>query len=402
MRLPILFLLLTVMIDSMGIGLILPVMPELIEEVTGGTLAQAALWGGLLSTVFALMQFLFGPMLGSLSDRFGRRPILLTALGVMAIDYVIMALAGSIWLLLIGRIVAGITAATQTAASAAIADLSDPKKKAQNFGLVGAAIGLGFVLGPLLGGFLGGFGTRAPFIAAAVLAGMNMVLGYFVLPETVTDAIRRPIERSRLNPLGAFKALNRMDGVARGIAVFFLLQTAFHVYPSIWSYFGTERFGWDAGLIGLSLTIFGLSVAIVQAVLIRYILKYLGERGTVIYGLTFNMIAFLAISFVTSGHIALILTPLAAMGAVTSPAIQGMLSQRVGDNEQGALQGVFLSAAALAAIASPPLMTTIFFSFTHEGAALYFPGAPFIASIVILLAAFAVLFWPQRREQTII
>ncbi|WP_051491721.1 MFS transporter [Roseivivax isoporae] len=385
------------MIDSMGIGLIIPVMPDLLREVTGGTLADAALWGGVLSTSFALMQFLCGPLVGSLSDRFGRRPVLLLSLAVMAVDYVVMALASTMWLLLAGRIVGGITASTQATASAAMADLSRPEEKAAQFGLIGAAFGMGFVIGPLLGGLLGDMGTRAPFWAAAALAAANGVLGAVVLPETVTDATRRGLDRRRLNPLGAFRALGRLPGARRGLTVFFLLQTAFFVYPAIWSFFGTARFGWSAATIGLSLALFGVAVAGVQGGLIRVFLRLMGERGTVIYGLVFNALAFLALAFVASGTPALVLTPLAALGAVTSPALQGLLARRAGADEQGALQGLFSSAGALAAIVSPPVMTATFAAFTRPDAPLHLPGAPFLVSLAILLAALAVVLAPDRQ-----
>lgn len=396
MRLPVLFILLTVMIDSMGIGLIIPVMPDLIREVTGGDLANAALWGGVLATVFAVMQFLFGPLLGNLSDRFGRRPVLLISLLVMAADYVVMALAGSIWLLLAGRLVGGITAATQSTASAYMADISEPGKKAQNFGLVGAAFGLGFVIGPLLGGLLGEWGTRAPFWAAAGLAGANTVLGYFVLRETVTDTIRRRFDWRRANPLGAFKSLRALPGLGRLFTVFFLYQVAFFVYPAIWAYFGQARFGWNAGIIGVSLGLFGVMMAVVQGGLIRLILARLGERGTVLYGLVFDVFAFAALAFVTSGPIALILTPLAALGAVITPALQGIMSRAVGETRQGELQGALTSVSAIAMIIAPMVMTSVFARFTHAAAPIYFPGAPFLLSLALILAALAVFLYPKR------
>lgn len=396
MRLPVLFILLTVMIDSMGIGLIIPVMPDLIREVTGGDLANAALWGGVLATVFAVMQFLFGPLLGNLSDRFGRRPVLLISLLVMAADYVVMALAGSIWLLLAGRLVGGITAATQSTASAYMADISEPGKKAQNFGLVGAAFGLGFVIGPLLGGLLGEWGARAPFWAAAGLAGANTVLGYFVLRETVTDTIRRRFDWRRANPLGAFKSLRALPGLGRLFTVFFLYQVAFFVYPAIWAYFGQARFGWNAGIIGVSLGLFGVMMAVVQGGLIRLILARLGERGTVLYGLVFDVFAFAALAFVTSGPIALILTPLAALGAVITPALQGIMSRAVGETRQGELQGALTSVSAIAMIIAPMVMTSVFARFTHADASIYFPGAPFLLSLALILAALAVFLYPKR------
>lgn len=397
MRLPVVFILITVMIDAMGVGLIIPVMPDLIREVTGGDLANAALWGGVLATVFAVMQFLFGPVIGNLSDRFGRRPVLLISLVVMAADYVVMAIAGTMWLLLLGRIVGGITSATQATASAFMADISEPEKKAQNFGLVGAAFGLGFVIGPLMGGLLGEWGTRAPFWAAAVLAGANAFLGYFVLQETVTDAIRRPFDWRRANPLGAFKSLGELPGLGRLLAVFFLYQVAFFVYPAVWAYFGQARFGWNAGMIGLSLGLFGIMMAIVQGGLIRLILARLGERGTVIYGLVFDVFAFGALAFVTSGTVALVLTPMAALGAVITPALQGIMSKAVGDRRQGELQGALTSVGAVAMIIAPMVMTSVFAQFTHTEADIFFPGAPFLLSFGLIIVALVVFLSPPRH-----
>ncbi len=396
MRLPVVFILLTVMIDAMGVGLIIPVMPDLIREVTGGDLANAALWGGVLTTVFAVMQFLFGPVIGNLSDRFGRRPVLLISLVVMAADYVVMAVAGTMWLLLLGRIVGGITSATQATASAYMADISDPDKKAQNFGLVGAAFGLGFVIGPLLGGLLGEWGTRAPFWAAAALAGANAVLGYFVLRETVTDVIRRPFEWHRANPFGAFQSLGELPGLGRLFAVFFLYQVAFFVYPSVWAYYGQARFGWNTGMIGLSLGLFGIMMAVVQGGLIRLILARLGERGTVIYGLVFDVFAFGALAFVTSGTVALILTPLAALGAVITPALQGIMSKAVGAKRQGELQGALTSIGAIAMIVSPMVMTGVFAQYTRAEADIFFPGAPFLLSLALIFVALVVFLAPRR------
>ncbi|MBV1895389.1 MAG: TCR/Tet family MFS transporter [Rhodobacteraceae bacterium] len=390
MRLPVLFILVTVTLDAIGIGLIMPIMPDLILEVQGGTLASAAIWGGVLTTVFAFMQFLFGPIIGNLSDRFGRRPVLLISLVVMSADYLVMAVAGSIWLLLIGRIVGGITAATHSAANAYIADISKPADKAANFGLLGAGFGVGFVLGPLIGGLLGEYGTRAPFYAAAVLAALNFVFGYFILTETVTDQIRRPFNWARANPFGAFKHMSSLPGVRRLLIVFFIYSVAFHVYPSIWPYFTQERFGWSPQMIGISLALFGTMMAIVQGGLIRIILSRLGEWRTIIYGIAFDIAAFGALAVVTSGTIALVLTPMASLGAATVPAMTGIMSQLVGDDEQGALQGVMASTGALAMIVSPMLMTSVFAEFTHEGAPIYLPGAPFLVSMLLMTVALVI------------
>lgn len=382
---------LTVMIDAMGIGLIIPVMPDLIQELGGGTLAEAAIWGGILSTTFAAMQFLFGPVMGGLSDRFGRRPVLLVALVVMALDYVVMAVAGSIWLLLAGRVVGGITAATQSTASAYMADISAPHERAARFGLVGAAFGAGFVLGPLLGGLLAEYGTRAPFWLAAALAFGNAIFGWAVLTETVTDANRRRFEWRRANPLGALRALGRLEGVMPLLLVYFIYYIGFAVYPAVWSYFGKERFEWAPATIGLSLALFGVTMALIQGGLIRPILKALGERGTVIAGHVFSIMSLIGIAMITSGTWVLILTPLAALGGIIPPALQGIMSQRVANDAQGELQGALTSASALAMILSPLAMTYTFAQFTDADAPIYLPGAPFLLAATLSTIGLAAL-----------
>lgn len=397
MRLPVIFILLTVMIDAIGIGLIIPVMPDLVQEVGGGTLAQAAIWGGILSTTFAVMQFLFGPVVGGLSDRFGRRPVLLVALVVMALDYVLMALAGAIWLLLVGRVIGGITAATHSTASAYIADISAPHERAARFGLVGAAFGAGFVLGPLLGGLLAGYGTRAPFWVAAALAGGNALFGWIVLKETVTDAKRRAFDWRRANPLGALRALGRLPGLAPLLLVYFIYHVGFAVYPAVWSYFGKERFDWTPATIGLSLGLFGLTMALIQGGLIRPILKALGERGTVITGHLFSITSLILIAMVTSGTWVLLLTPLAAMGGIIPPALQGIMSARVADDAQGELQGALTSVSALAMILSPLVMTYTFARFTDAAAPVYLPGAPFLLAASLSTLGLAALLIGTRR-----
>ena len=396
-RLPMIFILITVMIDSMGIGLILPVMPDLIQTLEAGDLGQAAVWGGLLATIFAVMQFLFGPVIGGLSDRFGRRPVLLTALVVMAFDYVLMAVAGTIWLLVIGRIIGGITAATQSAAAAYMADISKPEDKSANFGLLGAAFGVGFVFGPLMGGVLAEYGTRAPFWAAAVLAAGNAVFGYFVLPETVTDRIRRPFNIRRANPLGAFKQITQLPGLGRLMGMTFIYAIAFFVYPSIWAYFGKLQFGWGPGMIGLSLGFFGIGIAIVQGLLIRPIIARIGDRNAVILGLGIDVVAFIALGLVTNGWVALALTPLTALGSIAGPALQGIMSRTASDDQQGELQGALTSINAVASIVAPMMMTQTFFYFTHSNAVAYLPGAPFLLAAVLVVGAILV-YLPMLRS----
>jgi len=389
-RLPILVILATVMIDSMGFGLIIPVMPDLIREVMGGDLAAAAIWGGFLATAFAIMQFLCGPLLGNLSDRYGRRPVLLVSLAVMSVDYVIMALADNIWLLFFGRIIAGITAATHATALAYMADISSPEDKAKAFGLVGAGFGIGFVLGPVMGGLLGEYGTRAPFWAAAFLAGANALFGWFVLKETVTDATRRAFQWRRANPLGALKALGHLPAMNRLLVVFFLYQIATAVYPSIWPYFTAERFNWEPGMIGLSLAIYGVGFALVQGTLIAPSIRIFGNRNTVMIGLAIEVAAFLFLAFVTSGLLMLITVPIAALGALGLPALQGIMSRRVPDDAQGELQGMLASLTSLTHVIAPLVMTQTFAYFSSSTAPFYLPGAPFLLSALLMLLAIAV------------
>ena len=395
-RLPMVFILITVVIDAMGIGLIMPVMPELIQEVEGAGLGRAALWGGVLTTIFAGMQFLFGPTVGSLSDRFGRRPVLLWSLVFMSFDYVLMALAGSIWLLVVGRIIGGITAATQSTSAAYVADISTPEQKAVNFGRIGAAFGIGFVFGPMLGGVLAEFGTRAPFWAAAVLAGGNAIFGYFVLPETVTDRIRRPFDWRRANPLGAFKNIGSLPGLKRLMLIIFVYTIAFFVYPGVWAYFGVERFGWGPGMIGLSLGVFGIGIAIVQGLLMKPILDRIGERKAVIFGLGVDVVAFGSLGFITNGWLALALIPLTAFGSVAGPALQGIMSRTAHDDQQGELQGTVASITAVATIVAPLIVTQTFYYFTADTAPVYLPGAPFLVSALLTMGCIVVFMQTPR------
>lgn len=398
-RLATTFILVSVMLDSMGIGLILPVMPDLIQEVEGAGIGAAAVWGGILATIFAAMQFLFGPTLGSLSDRYGRRPILITSLVIMAFDYVLMALASSIWLLVLARVIGGITAATQSTSAAYMADISEPHEKAANFGLIGAAFGMGFVLGPLLGGVLAEFGTRAPFWAAACLAAANALFGYFILPETVTDKIRRPFAWRRANPLGAFKNIGALPGLKRLMLITFVYTIAFFVYPGVWAYFGAERFGWGPGMIGLSLAVFGVGIAVVQGLLIKPIIARIGERKAVILGLSIDVLAFVLLGFITNGWVALALTPLTALGSIAGPALQGIMSRTASDDQQGELQGTVTSINAVATILAPLLVTQTFWYFTDGSAPVYLPGAPFLLSAVLTIGCIVVFMQTPRPKR---
>jgi len=374
----------------------MPVMPDLLIELGATGLSQAATWGGAMAAVFAVMQFLFGPTIGNLSDRFGRRPVLLVSLAAMSVDYIIMGFANSVWILVIGRIIGGITSATQSTASAYMADISSPEEKAQNFGLIGAAFGVGFILGPLLGGLLGELGPRAPFFAAAALAAANTIFGLIVLPETVTDAIRRPFSWRRANPVGAFRHMGKLPGVRRLMLVFFFYNIAFFVYPSVWAYFTQERFGWEPSMVGVSLAVFGASMAIVQGGLIRVVIPRLGEHRTVILGFSITVVAFLIYSLAYEGWQIFVLAPLTSLGVIAGPALQGIMSRTARDDQQGELQGILTSISALSVIISPLMMTNVFAYFTREGTPFYLPGAPFILSMGLVLLALLVFSGRKR------
>ena len=398
-RLAFVFIIITLTIDAMGIGLIIPVMPELLREIGGGDLGNAAIWGGVLSTVFAAMQFLVGPTLGSMSDRYGRRPVLLISLVVIAVDFVVMGLAHSIWLLVITRIIGGIAAATQSTAAAFIADISTPENRSANFGILGATFGVGFVLGPLLGGLLGEFGFRVPFFAAAGLATFNLILGYFVLPETVTDKIRRPFDRARSNPLGALRQIRKITGLARFLVVFFLYEFAFYVYPAVWVYFSKTQFGWNSAMIGLSLASFGISIAVVQGLFIRHIIPKLGERKTIVFGLVFNISVFLVLGFITSAFWAFLLAPVSALGAIVIPAMRGIMANKAEDNQQGEVQGIVASTQSLAVIFAPLVLTYVFYASTRPESSFNLPGAPFLFSAAIVSLSLAIFV--TRRKGSI-
>ena len=392
-RLPVLFIVATVVIEAMGIGLIIPVLPDLLREVRGADLSGAALWGGVLASSYAAMQFLFSPTLGSLSDRFGRRPVLLGSLAVIFLDYILMALAHTVWLLLIGRIIAGIAAATLATAMAFMADISSPEEKAARFGLVSAGFGAGFVLGPVLGGLLAEFGPRAPFWAAVVLSGANLAFGLAVLPET----LRRPraFDWRRANPLGGLRAVGRLPGLGALMALWLLYQVATWVYASTWAYFTQAAFGWEARMVGISLAVYGIATVVVQGGLIRLIVPRLGERRTLAWFLPWNVVVLATVAVVPSGGWLLAITPLSALGALVQPAIQGLASRIAGDDQQGELQGVLASITAVAAIVSPLVMTRTFSYATTGGRD--FPGAPFLLAAALMALTCVVYALQSRR-----
>lgn len=391
------FILATVALDAIGIGLIFPVMPDLMIEVTGGSVGEAALWGGIITASFAVMQFLFGPIVGNLSDHFGRRPVLLISLAVVGANYGAMALTASVWVLLLARMVAGIASATHSTANAYIADISAPEARARRFGLVGAAFGVGFIAGPALGGLAGAIDPRAPFWMAAGLAAANLALGALVMPESLGRDLRRPFSLARANPLASLAAIRRLPGLKVLLLVSFLYALTFNVWPSVWAYFGTEVYGWTSGWIGLSLALFGICMALVQGLLVGPTIRALGERRTVLAGFSVETLSYGFLAFNGSGLLALISTPFTALGGITGPALSALSSRATPQNQQGELQGVMSSVNALAMILAPLVMTWVFGAFSGPAAPVYFPGAPFLLSAALMVAA-VIVFVATPRE----
>lgn len=379
------FIFVTALLDSIGFGIIMPVLPQLLMEVTGEGISSAARYGGLLMFAYAAMQFFLAPVIGNLSDRFGRRPVLLLSLGVLCIDYLIMWWAPTFAWLLIGRMIAGAAASTFSTCNAYIADVSPPDKRAQNFGLIGAAFGMGFVLGPVIGGFLGEFGARMPFLAAAALSFINFLYGLLVLPESLAKEKRRPFQLSRANPLGALAALKRYPVVFGLIGAYVLYQLGHHALPATWSFFAIERFDWSPKEIGYSLGAVGILMVLVQAVLLRVALPKLGSRRAGMLGFACCIASFLGYAFVTEGWMIYPFLAIGALQGFISPAMQGIMSIQVSDSEQGELQGGLGSMSSLTSIISPPFMTLLFAAFTGSAAPIYFPGAPWLAAAVLTL-----------------
>lgn len=381
------FVLITVLIDSIGFGLIIPVMPSLLGELLEVTIADAAVWGGYLGFCYAAMHFLFGPLIGNLSDRFGRRPILLLSMAALVVDYLILALATSIEVLFLGRILTGICGATFATANAYIADVTQEKERGKAFGLIGAAFGIGFILGPVIGGFLGTLDSRAPFYAAAAMAFLNMLYGFFVLPESLDVKNRRKFSLARSNPLGAFRQLRSFPHIKWLFVVCLILFFAHVVYPSTWQFHGSARYGWGSREIGLSLMAFGICSAVVQGGLIGKILKRFGETKTAFIGLTCSIIAFGGFALSTKGWILYCWIPLSALGAMATPAIKSIMSSRVPSDAQGELQGTLSSLQGIANMIGPIMMTQVFTYFANENPIYHFYGSAFVLSGLLLCVA---------------
>ena len=392
------FIFITLFLDILGIGLIVPILPKLVEQFTGGSIASASHIYGLLAALAGLMQFIFAPLLGSLSDRFGRRPVILLSLFGSGLDYLLLAFAPNLAWFFVGRIIAGITSANFSAATAYIADISPPEKRAANFGIIGAAFGLGFIAGPALGGLLGNVDLRMPFFVAAGLTLLNWLYGWFVLPESLKPENRRAFSWKRANPVGALLALQRYPVVFGLTGTYFLMNLAHQVFPSTWVLYTSYRYDWTPGQTGMSLAMVGLTSAIVQGGLTRAIIPRLGERRSVTVGLSISAVGLIAYGLATEGWMAYFVIAFGSLAGIAGPSVQGLISRSVGADEQGAVQGSLSSLSSVAGVIGPPLATGLFGFFISVGAPLKLPGAAFFFSSALTVVAMLLAVRSFRRE----
>lgn len=374
----------TILLDAIGMGLIYPLMPDLMARVGAPDLGAAAVQGGLLLTAYAAMQFLFAPIMGGLSDAFGRRPVLIAALATLALDYVVMALATSYGLLLVGRIISGIAGASYVTANAYLADITPPGQRAARFGLVGATFGLGFITGPAIGGLLAGGGVSLPFWTAAALAALNVVLALFVLPESLPPARRRALTRRDFNPFAALLAAARLPGLALPLGLYFIFKLTNAAYPTLWSFWTREAFGWSAAMIGASFAIYGIGAMVSQGLMLPRLVSRLGHRRTMALALVAGITAFVGIGAGPPEALVLVAIPLASVSDIFAPTAAAWMSQGVAEDRQGVLQGVLAALSSLAAMLAPLAATPLFRAFTGPEAAHQMPGAPFLAAAVLL------------------
>lgn len=392
------FILATILLDAVGIGIVFPIMPDLMERVGAANTADGAFMGGILMASYAAMQFLFAPIIGGVSDSLGRRPVLLLALVTLAIDYVIMALATTFAWLLVGRVLAGIAGATYITATAYLADISKPEERAANFGLIGAAFGVGFVMGPAIGGLVASIHITAPFWLAAALAAANVAFGLFLLPESLAPEKRRRFKRRDLNPFGSILDAFRLPGLALPLVLIFLFEFANMVYPTLWAFWTREVFGWGTALIGLTLASYGMAVAFTQGVVMRFMIPKWGEYKTLIFSVLCAIAAFVAFGLTGSMYVMFAFIIVAALADMSPPTMTAMMANMVAEDRQGLLQGVIASLGSIAAVIGPMVMTWLFQAFASVDAPFYLPGAPFVASgvLVLILVPFFLYLNPNR------
>lgn len=393
------FIFITLLIDTMGWGLIIPVLPELIAELKHISINEASAYGGLLLSTYAITQFLFSPVIGNLSDRYGRRPVLLSSLLGFGIDYIILALAPTFGWLFLGRVIAGITGASFTTGSAYIADVSTPETRAKNFGLIGAAFGLGFIIGPALGGLLSGWGTRAPFFAAAGLCLLNSLYGYFVLPESLSKEHRRSFDWKKANPFGSLQFLRKTPAISGLAFGFFLIYMAAQSVQGNWSFFTMYRFDWTPGLVGVSLAVVGVLVGAVQVGLTRVLNPKIGDAKSIYFGLALYTIGLVLFAFATSTWMMFAFLVPYCLGGVAGPSLQATLAGHVPPNQQGELQGALTGLMSLTTVLGPLLMNNLFTFFTSPKAPFLFPGVSFLLGAVFMLFSLVIIWFVLSREK---
>lgn len=391
-----LFILFSLLLSILGVGLVIPVLPKLVTEMSGGSPSHAAFIYGTLVASYAAMQFLFSPLVGALSDRFGRRPVLLVSVAGSAVDYLFLALAPHLWMLFVGRVVAGMCAATLATANAYVADITPPEGRAKRYGLMGAVFGLGFIIGPLLGGVLGEIHIRAPFWTAAGLAAAGFVYGLLVLPESLPRERRAPVRWQKANPLGAVLALRRFKGVLPLAAVLTLLNLATFSLHAVWVLYTDYRFGWTPRDVGWSLAFVGVMAALVQGGLAGRVVKAVGERATLLLGLLASATAFVLYGIVPAGWMLYPAIVVGAVGGLVAPASQSLITRSVSRDQQGLAQGALTSLGALCYVLAPLLATTLFGLFSGERAIRELPGMPFFVGSLLALVAL-VIAWRVVR-----
>lgn len=394
------FIFITLLIDVMGWGLIIPVSPELIANLKHITINQASTYGAWLLSAYAITQFICAPLVGNLSDRYGRRPILLISLLGFGVDYLFMAFAPTYEWLFVGRVIAGLTGASFTTAAAYIGDISNNENRAKNFGMIGAAFGLGFIIGPALGGLLGSlWGIKAPFLAAAGLCLLNCAYGYFVLPESLPREQRRPFQWKKANPLGALYFLKKHPTISGLAFSFFLIYLAAQSVQGNWSFFTIYRFGWDEGMVGISLGVVGLLVGLVQAGLTRVINPKIGNQRSIYLGLLLYTLGLVLFAFASQGWMMFVFLVPYCLGGICNPSLQATLAQHIPPNEQGELQGALTALMSLTTVIGPPIMNNLFSYFTGPKAPIYFPGVFFLLAAVLMLLSTFIAWRVLEKEK---
>ncbi|HET9056747.1 MAG TPA: TCR/Tet family MFS transporter [Chitinophagaceae bacterium] len=393
------FIFITLLLDVIGFGIIIPVMPKLLEGMIHGGLSEASKIGGWLLFAYAFMQFLCAPVIGNLSDKYGRRPVLLFSLFGFGIDYLFLSFAPNVGWLFVGRIIAGITGASFTTAAAYIADVSTAETRAKNFGMIGAAFGLGFIIGPLMGGILGSFGLRVPFYAAACLSLLNWLYGYFILPESLSKENRREFDWKRANPVGSLLHLRKYPALGNLILSIVLVYIAAHSVQSNWGYYTMYKFTWSEKMVGYSLALIGILVAGVQGGLIRIVNPKLGNERSVYIGIFLYSLGLVLFAFASQTWMMFVFLLPYCLGGIAGPALQAIIAGHVPVNEQGELQGSLTSLMSATAIVGPPVMTNLFSYFTQSSAPVYFPGAPFLLGAILMLGSAILAYMALRHEK---